>query len=153
MRPPPVTRQPPGAVVVVVLVVVEVTVVTVVVVVTVVTVVLVVVVVGGISGMVVGVTVVLVVSVVEVLLVVVVTVVLVVTVVVVVVIVVVVEHIRCAWLQTPWPSQPAVVQLLPSVSVHGVLSGLGGWSHIPVWGLHGGSSVHSFVSGVQVSTW
>src|SRR2546427_10533814 len=147
MRPPPVTRQPPGAVVVVVLVVVEVTVVTVVVVVTVVTVVLVVVVVGGISGMVVGVTVVLVVSVVEVLLVVVVTVVLVVTV------VVVVEHIRCAWLQTPWPSQPAVVQLLPSVSVHGVLSGLGGWSHIPVCGLHGGSSVHSFVSGVQVLTW
>ena len=141
MRPPPVTRQPPGAVVVVVLVVVEVTVVTVVVVVTVVTVVLVVVVVGGISGMVVGVTVVLVVSVVEVLLVVVVTVVL------------VVEHIRCASLQTPWPSQPAVVQLLPSVSVHGVLSGLGGWSHIPVCGLHGGSSVHSFVSGVQVLTW
>src|SRR6059058_2393605 len=145
MRPPPVTRQPPGAVVVVVLVVVEVTVVTVVVVVTVVTVVLVVVVVGGISGMVVGVTVVLVVSVVEVLLVV--------TVVVVVVIVVVVEHIRCAWLQTPWPSQPAIVQLLPSVSVHGVLLGLGGWSHIPVCGLHGGSSVHSFVSGVQVLTW
>src|SRR5438876_6090131 len=72
---------------------------------------------------------------------------------VVTVVVVVVEHIRCAWLQTPWPSQPAVVQLLPSVSVHGVLLGLGGWSHIPVWGLHGGSSVHSFVSGVQVSTW
>ena len=44
------------------------------------------------------------------------------------------------------------MQALPSVSVHGVLSGFGGCSHVPVCGLHGGSSVHSFVSGGHVFT-
>jgi hypothetical protein len=50
------------------------------------------------------------------------------------------------------PSHPAVVQALPSLSVHGVLSGFGGCSHVPVCGLHGGSAVHSFVSGGHVFT-
>jgi hypothetical protein len=31
----------------------------------------------------------------------------------------------CAWSQFPAPSQPAVVQLLPSLSVHAVLVALG----------------------------
>src|SRR5262245_42073641 len=55
-----------------------------------------------------------------------------------------------AWVWTQLPaSQPAVQVSLGVVSVHGVLSGTGGCVHRPVPGLHGGSSVHSFVSGVH----
>ena len=52
----------------------------------------------------------------------------------------------------PNPSHPAVVHSTPSVSVQGVLSGLGGCSHRPVCVLHGGSSVHSLVSGGHTVT-
>src|SRR2546422_1079034 len=72
--------------------------------------------------------------------------------VVVVVVVVVVVHKMWLWSQTPWPLHPAVVQLLLSVSVHGVLLGVGGWSQLPVCGLHGGSCVHSLLSGGHTVT-
>src|SRR5689334_2083507 len=47
-------------------------------------------------------------------------------------------------------SHPAAVHRFWSLSVHGVLSGTGGWSQSPVVGLHGRSCVHSFESGGHV---
>jgi len=61
------------------------------------------------------------------------------------------------WLQTPWPSQPAVVQALPSVSAHGVLSGFDVLVHAPVSWLHV-ESTHSAIghvgqSGIEAACW
>src|SRR5689334_16850517 len=53
------------------------------------------------------------------------------------------------WSQVPAPSQPAVVQALPSLSVQAVLEDFGGWLHAPVAVSQGRSSVHSLVSGVH----
>ena len=49
------------------------------------------------------------------------------------------------WSQLPFPSQPAVVQALPSLSVQGVLSCFGGFVHVPSCWLHT-LSVHSLLS-------
>src|SRR5439155_3144755 len=79
-------------------------------------------------------------------------VVVVVMIVVVVVEVVVVTQMMWFWSQLRLVSQPAVVQLLASVSGHGVLSGRFGNSHIPVCGLHAGGPVHGLVSSGQLVT-
>src|SRR5262245_8058196 len=73
----------------------------------------------------------------------------VVLVVVVVLTVVVVTQTMCIWSHMPAPSQPAVVHWFWSVSGHGVLSGVGGYTHPPVCGLQNWGSVQGLLSGGQ----
>src|SRR5439155_26319153 len=73
-------------------------------------------------------------------------------VVVAIVVVVVVVHMMCAWSQTPFGSQPAVVQGSLSESGHGVLSGRFGNAQMPVIGLHTPGPVQGLLSSAQVVT-
>ena len=82
----------------------------------------------------------------------VVVVVVIVVVVVAIVVVVVVVHMMCAWSQTPFGSQPAVVQGSLSVSGHGVLSGRFGNAQMPVIGLQTPGPVQGLLSSAQVVT-
>src|SRR5947208_7057326 len=79
-------------------------------------------------------------------------VVVVIVVVVVAIVVVVVVHMMCAWSQTPFGSQPAVVQGSLSVSGHGVLSGRFGNAQMPVIGLQTPGPVQGLLSSAQVVT-
>src|SRR5206468_11929633 len=75
-----------------------------------------------------------------------------VVVVVAIVVVVVVVHMMCAWSQTPFGSQPAVVQGSLSVSGHGVLSGRFGNAQMPVIGVQTPGPVQGLLSSAQVVT-
>src|SRR5262249_19611276 len=59
-------------------------------------------------------------------------------------------HTVVMWVWTHCPaSQPALVHALLSESVHGVLSGTGGWLQAPGAGALARSWVHALLSGVQ----